>query len=122
MDTFPDLGALGDQDLKDPIQELTKQEPEVAYQRRILHGKIDSLRAEHVHRLRRQRAEAAAVVLDGVTVSRNLALLVRRRDGVYIDDLGSLNGTYVSRRRIESHKLQDGDELQVGKYKLTFLG
>jgi pSer/pThr/pTyr-binding forkhead associated (FHA) protein len=47
---------------------------------------------------------------------------VRRREGIFIDDLGSLNGTYVNRRRIESHKLQDGDELQVGKYKLTFLG
>ena len=68
------------------------------------------------------RSPDAAVFLDDVTVSRNHALLVRRRDGVYIDDLGSLNGTYVNRRRIESHKLQDGDELQVGKYKLTFLG
>ena len=45
----------------------------------------------------------------------------RRRDGLYLDDLGSLNGTYVNRRRIESHKLQNGDELQVGKYKLTYL-
>ncbi|MGZ8667488.1 MAG: FHA domain-containing protein, partial [Solirubrobacterales bacterium] len=54
-------------------------------------------------------------------VSRNHALLVRRRDGLYIDDLGSLNGTYVNRRRIESHRLADGDEIQVGKYKLSFL-
>ena len=68
------------------------------------------------------RSEDAEVFLDDVTVSRNHALLVRRRDGLYIDDLGSLNGTYVNRRRIESHKLQDGDELQVGKYKLTYLG
>ena len=68
------------------------------------------------------RSPDAEVFLDDVTVSRNHALLVHRRDGVYIDDLGSLNGTYVNRRRIESHKLQDGDELQVGKYKLTFLG
>ena len=63
----------------------------------------------------------AEVFLDDVTVSRNHALLVRRRDGLYLDDLGSLNGTYVNRRRIESHKLQNGDELQVGKYKLTYL-
>jgi len=68
------------------------------------------------------RSPEAEVFLDDVTVSRNHALLVRRRDGIYIDDLGSLNGTYVNRKRIESHKLQDGDELQVGKYKLTFLG
>ena len=67
------------------------------------------------------RSPEAEIFLDDVTVSRNHALLVRRRDGLYIDDLGSLNGTYVNRRRIESHRLQNGDELQVGKYKLTYL-
>ena len=67
------------------------------------------------------RSPEAEVFLDDVTVSRNHALLVRRRDGLYIDDLGSLNGTYVNWRRIESHKLSGGDELQVGKYKLTYL-
>ena len=67
------------------------------------------------------RSPDAGVFLDDVTVSRNHALLVKRRDGLYLDDLGSLNGTYVNRRRIESHKLQNGDELQVGKYKLTYL-
>jgi hypothetical protein len=67
------------------------------------------------------RSPDSDVFLDDVTVSRNHALLVRRRDGIYIDDLGSLNGTYVNRERIESHKLIDGDELQVGKYKLSYL-
>ena len=67
------------------------------------------------------RSPDAEVFLDDVTVSRNHALLVRRRDGLYVDDLGSLNGTYVNRHRIESHRLQNGDELQVGKYKLTYL-
>jgi hypothetical protein len=67
------------------------------------------------------RSPEAEVFLDDVTVSRNHALLVQRNDGLYVDDLGSLNGTYVNRRRIESHKLVDGDELQVGKYKLTYL-
>jgi hypothetical protein len=67
------------------------------------------------------RSPDAGVFLDDVTVSRNHALLVRRRDGFYIDDLGSLNGTYVNRRRIESHRLADGDEIQVGKYKLSYL-
>ncbi len=67
------------------------------------------------------RTPDAAVFLDDVTVSRNHALLVRRADGHYIDDLGSLNGTYVNRRRIESHRMSHGDELQVGKYKLTYL-
>ncbi|MFL5908345.1 MAG: FHA domain-containing protein [Solirubrobacterales bacterium] len=67
------------------------------------------------------RTPDAGVFLDDVTVSRNHALLVRRKDGLYIDDLGSLNGTYVNRRRIESHQLQDGDEIQIGKYKLSYL-
>jgi pSer/pThr/pTyr-binding forkhead associated (FHA) protein len=67
------------------------------------------------------RSPEAEVFLDDVTVSRNHALLVRRRDGLYVDDLGSLNGTYVNRHRIESHRLTNGDELQVGKYKLTYL-
>src|SRR5271167_2576326 len=61
------------------------------------------------------------VFLDDVTVSRDHALLVRRGDDWYLDDCGSLNGTYVNRSRIESHRLADGDELQVGKYKLSFL-
>jgi len=72
-------------------------------------------------RMRIGRSPDAEIFLDDVTVSRNHALLVRRRDGLHIDDLGSLNGTYVNRKRIESHKLVDGDELQVGKYKLTYL-
>jgi hypothetical protein len=67
------------------------------------------------------RTPDAPIFLDDVTVSRNHALLVRRRDGHYIDDLGSLNGTYVNRKRIESHLLSDGDEIQVGKFKLSFL-
>ena len=72
-------------------------------------------------RMRIGRSPDAEIFLDDVTVSRNHALLVRRRDGLHIDDLGSLNGTYVNRKRIESHKLVDGDELQIGKYKLTYL-
>ena len=61
------------------------------------------------------------VFLDDVTVSRDHALLVKRSGDYYLDDLGSLNGTYVNRHRIESHRLEDGDEVQVGKFKLTFL-
>jgi hypothetical protein len=61
------------------------------------------------------------IFLDDVTVSRDHAILVRRGSDYYLDDCGSLNGTYVNRRRIESHRLVDGDELQVGKYKLAYL-
>jgi hypothetical protein len=61
------------------------------------------------------------VFLDDVTVSRDHAILVRRGEEIHLDDLGSLNGTYVNRRRIDSQRLEDGDEVQIGKYKLTFL-
>ncbi len=61
------------------------------------------------------------VFLDDVTVSRDHALIVHRGSDYYLDDCGSLNGTYVNRRRIDSHRLADGDELQIGKYKLAFL-
>ncbi len=61
------------------------------------------------------------VFLDDVTVSRDHAVIVRRASDYYLDDCGSLNGTYVNRHRIESHRLGDGDELQIGKYKLAFL-
>ena len=60
------------------------------------------------------------VFLDDVTVSRDHALLVARGDHWYLDDCGSLNGTYVNRSRIDSHRLEEGDELQIGKYKLTY--
>jgi hypothetical protein len=60
------------------------------------------------------------VFLDDVTVSRDHALLIRRGEEWFLDDLGSLNGTYVNRARIESQRLAEGDEVQIGKYKLTF--
>ena len=56
-----------------------------------------------------------------MTVSRRHAELMREGDRFVIRDLGSLNGTFVNRRRIESAVLEDDDELQIGKYRLTFL-
>ncbi|HEY8765551.1 MAG TPA: FHA domain-containing protein [Solirubrobacteraceae bacterium] len=67
------------------------------------------------------RRPESDIFLDDVTVSRDHAILVRRGEDYYLDDCGSLNGTYVNRHRIESHRLGDGDELQVGKYKLAYL-
>jgi hypothetical protein len=66
------------------------------------------------------RRPESDVFLDDVTVSRDHAVLVRRSGEYYLDDCGSLNGTYVNRQRIESHRLTDGDEVQVGKYKLAY--
>jgi hypothetical protein len=67
------------------------------------------------------RSPDCDIFLDDVTVSRRHAL-VKRADGRFlIEDQGSLNGTFLNRRRIESAPLEDGDEVQIGKYKLTFL-
>jgi hypothetical protein len=67
------------------------------------------------------RAPECEVFLDDVTVSRRHSVITRGSDGFTLHDEGSLNGTYVNRRRVESAKLEDGDEVQIGKYKLTFL-
>lgn len=61
------------------------------------------------------------VFLDDVTVSRNHAVIAREGGDYVISDEGSLNGTYVNRRRIERQTLIDSDELQIGKFKLTFI-
>jgi len=63
----------------------------------------------------------AAIFLDDVTVSRNHAHVVREGSEWVIVDEGSLNGTYVNRHRGERVVLSDGDEIQIGKYKLTFI-
>jgi hypothetical protein len=59
--------------------------------------------------------------LDDVTVSRHHARVIVDADGFLAEDLNSLNGTYVNRKRIERHQIADGDELQIGKFKLEFL-
>ena len=60
------------------------------------------------------------VFLDDVTVSRKHAEFRRQDDGFYVHDLGSLNGTYVNRERVDVTKLASHDEVQIGKFKLVF--
>jgi hypothetical protein len=67
------------------------------------------------------RSPECDVFLDDVTVSRRHAVVLRTEEGFSIEDQGSLNGTFLNRRRIESAPLEDGDEVQIGKYRLTFL-
>jgi hypothetical protein len=67
VEPLPDLGSLSDEQLKGVIDDLEKQELEVSYQRRILHGKIDILRAELVSRLKKSGGRS---VLDEVDVDR----------------------------------------------------
>jgi hypothetical protein len=77
MDTFPDLGSLTDQELKDLIKELTEEEMEISYRRRILHGKIDILRAELVNRLRK-KDETGELVISGADVQQLTDILAGR--------------------------------------------
>lgn len=66
------------------------------------------------------RSEHADIFLDDVTVSRKHAEFVREEGRFVVRDIGSLNGTYVNRNRIDAIALQTGDEVQIGKYRLTF--
>ncbi|MBB6625751.1 FHA domain-containing protein [Nocardioides sp. KIGAM211] len=60
------------------------------------------------------------IFLDDVTVSRRHAEFNRTGDTFTVSDVGSLNGTYVNRDRIDRVQLKDGDEVQIGKYRLVF--
>ena len=79
-DTFPDLGSLSDKELKDLIDNLTAEENEISYKRRVLHGKIDILRAELVNRLRKKH-EGGEDVISGADVQRLTDILAGRATG-----------------------------------------
>ena len=85
-------------------------------------GRVGESFALQGDRMTGGRRPDSDVFLDDVTVSRRHAVLVDRDGAFFIEDQGSLNGTFVNRRRIdEATQLEDGDELQVGKYRLTYL-
>jgi hypothetical protein len=63
----------------------------------------------------------SVIFLDDITVSRRHAEVRRTEAGYEVTDVGSLNGTYLNRERVESAVLADGDELQIGTFKLLFL-
>lgn len=71
--------------------------------------------------VRAGRHPESEIFLDDITVSRRHAEFVRRDNGYVVRDVGSLNGTYLNRRRIEDEPLANGDEVQIGKFKLVFL-
>ena len=86
-DTFPDLGSLSDKELKDLIDKLTEEENEISYKRRVLHGKIDILRAELVNRLRQKREQGGSL-FSGDDVSRLTEILAGRALDTPEDDKG----------------------------------
>ena len=73
MEPLPDLATLSDEDLKKLIDELTREESEVSYRRRILHGKIDILRAELVARLKETDGKSVLETVDVDSLSAILA-------------------------------------------------
>jgi phosphatidylglycerophosphate synthase len=76
-DTFPDVGSMSDEELKELIEELTDEEREISYKRRLLHGKIDILRAELVNRMRGKR-EAGDALITGDDVQALTDILLGR--------------------------------------------
>ena len=86
MDTFPDLGSMTDGELKDVIRQLTDEEMEISYKRRILHGKIDILRAELVSRLREQHRDGETSI-SGEDVKRLSDILANRTGGASVDEV-----------------------------------
>ena len=79
-DTFPDLSSMSDAELRELIDELTDEEREISYRRRLLHGKIDILRAELVNRLKSKR-EAGDVLFTGEDVEHLTDILAGRVSG-----------------------------------------
>ncbi len=80
MDTFPDLGSLDDQELKALINDLSKEENDISYRRRMLHGRIDILRAELVNRLH-SKHESGEDVISGADVQQLTDILTGRIGG-----------------------------------------
>ena len=84
-DTFPDLGSLSDEELKGLIDNLTQEENEISYKRRVLHGKIDILRAELVNRLRQKREQGGSLI-SGDDVQQLTEILAGRAQDSKPDD------------------------------------
>ncbi len=61
------------------------------------------------------------IFLDDITVSRRHVVVERDGDGYTLRDVGSLNGTYVNRKRVDEAQLRYGDEVQIGRYRLSFI-
>jgi hypothetical protein len=91
VEPLPDLKALSDQELRDLIRDLVREERDVSYRRRLLHGKIDILRAELVARLQKQVGEGASP-LSEVDVEKLTEILASKAPPPSDEDLARLGG------------------------------
>lgn len=107
----------GDEDLKVSPDELAETAALLVVRKGPNEGSKYMLDAEVT---RAGRHPDSDIFLDDITVSRRHAEIIRRADGFHVIDVGSLNGTYVNRDRVDDTKLANGDELQIGKFKLVF--
>lgn len=103
------------------VGELPVDEAALVVRRGPLEGVRFDLRANEGQVITVGRTPESSIFLDDVTVSRKHASISRQDGQWVITDSGSLNGTYVNRDRVETCVLNNNDELQVGKYRFTFL-
>ena len=109
---------VGDED--SPLEEVVTEGPALIV--RSGGGRAGEYYTPQSDRTTIGRSPDNNIFLDDVTVSRKHAVLIERDGEILIEDLGSLNGTFVNRRRIDSAtRLQSGDEVQIGKYRLSFI-
>lgn len=117
--TFEPVGTLGEvaEELTVSLPDLSETMAMVVVKRGPNAGSKFVLDA---HVTQAGRHPDSDIFLDDITVSRRHAEIVREADGFYVCDVDSLNGTYVNRERVDRVRLSNGDELQVGKFKLVF--
>lgn len=101
-----------------PLGELKEEEPVLVVTKGPNRGEKFLLRKSEITVGRHPESD---IFLSDITVSRNHAKIAQEPGGHVLYDVGSLNGTYLNRKRIERCVLSDGDELQIGKFKLMFL-
>ena len=112
------IGEVGDEELGAMLSELTDGTGVLVVRRGPQTGAKFVLDKDVT---RVGRHPESDIFLDDITVSRRHAEFLRDGTNYQVKDVGSLNGTYVARERIESHDLVSGDEVQIGKFKLVFL-
>jgi hypothetical protein len=86
MDMFPDFKSLSDADLKRMIEDAVREEEEISYRRRLLHGRIDILRAELVDRIKRRQGVSGSESSDAATVERLTEILAHRGPPPSLED------------------------------------
>ena len=110
-------GEILDEDMAVAMSELTETTAMVVVKRGPNAGSKFVLEGDVT---RAGRHPDSDIFLDDITVSRRHAEIVRSGDGYSVRDAGSLNGTYLNRERIDDAPLANGDELQIGKFRLVF--